>query len=190
MKKRCPWCEGDELYIRYHDEEWGVPVYDDDRKQFEFIVLESAQAGLSWLTVLKKRENYRTSYDGFDPEKVAEYDSEKFAELMENAGIIRNKRKIEASINNARRFLEVREQFGSFCSYLWHFVDGKPIINSFTSMEQVPANTELSDTISRDMKQRGFTFVGTTIVYSHLQALGIVMDHLIDCFRYEELGGK
>lgn len=187
MVKRCPWCEGNDLYIRYHDEEWGVPVYNDDRKQFEFLVLESAQAGLSWLTILKRRENYRIAYDQFDPEKVARFDEKKIRELLSDTGIIRNKRKVEASINNARQFLKVRDEYGSFCSYFWQFSDGKPIINRFQTVEEVPPNTALSDTISKDLKQRGFTFVGSTIIYSHLQAVGVVMDHITDCFRYKEL---
>ncbi len=182
---RCPWGTADELYIRYHDEEWGVPVY-DDRKQFEFLVLESAQAGLSWHTILKKRENYRKAYDGFDPVKVAKYDEEKIEELMQNAGIIRNCKKIEASINNARIFLEIQKEFGSFCKYLWGFVDGKPIINHWTEVSQIPAKTEFSDRISKDIKKRGFKFLGSITIYSHLQATGLVNDHLVNCFRWKE----
>lgn len=182
---QCPWGTADELYIRYHDEEWGVPVYEDN-KQFEFLVLESAQAGLSWHTILKKRENYRAAYDGFDVQKVAKYDEKKIEELMQNAGIIRNRRKIEASINNAKIFLEIQNEFGNFCKYLWGFVDGKPVVNNWTEVSQIPAKTELSDRISKDMKKRGFKFLGSIIIYSHLQATGLVNNHLTYCFRYEE----
>jgi len=182
---RCPWGTADELYIRYHDDEWGVPVH-DDQKQFEFLVLESAQAGLSWHTVLKKRENYREAYDGFDPELVAQYDEKKINELMQNAGIIRNRRKIEASINNAKIFLELQKEFGSFCNYIWDFVDGKPLINEWDDISQIPARTELSDEISKDLKKRGFKFLGSIIIYSHLQATGLVNDHLKSCFRWKE----
>ena len=182
---RCPWGNVDELYIKYHDEEWGVPVF-DDRKQFEFLVLESAQAGLSWHTILKKRENYRKAYDNFDPGKVAAYDEHKYNELLNNPGIVRNRLKIAASINNARQFLLIQQEFGSFCNYIWKFVEGKPIINHWTSMAQVPAKTELSNKISKDLKKRGFNFLGSTIIYSHLQATGLVNDHLIDCFRWKD----
>ncbi|MFZ7104170.1 MAG: DNA-3-methyladenine glycosylase I [Peptococcaceae bacterium] len=184
--KRCPWCGDDELYMKYHDEEWGVPVH-DDHKHFEFLVLESAQAGLSWLTVLRKRENYRRAYDNFEPAKVAAYDESKINELLSNPGIIRNRRKIEASVNNAGRFLEVQKEFGSFDQYLWSFVDNKPLKNAWTDLGQVPASTQLSDKISRDLKKRGFKFIGTTIIYSHLQAVGLVNDHLQDCFRYRQV---
>lgn len=182
---RCPWGTADELYIRYHDEEWGVPVYDDN-KQFEFLVLESAQAGLSWHTILKKRENYRVAYDGFDVQKVAKYSEKKIEELMQNAGIIRNHRKIEASINNAKIFLEIQKEFGSFCNYLWGFVNGKPVVNHWTEVSQIPAKTELSDRISKDMKKRDLKFLGSIIIYSHLQATGLVNDHLTCCFRWKE----
>ena len=181
---RCPWGTADDLYVRYHDKEWGVPVY-EDQKQFEFLVLESAQAGLSWHTILKKRENYRAAYDGFDVKKVAKYDEKKIEELMQNAGIIRNHRKIEASINNATIFLEIQKEFGSFCNYLWGFVDGKPVGNQWTDVSQIPAKTELSDSISNDLKKRGFKFLGSITIYSHLQATGLVNDHLTYCFRYE-----
>lgn len=181
---RCPWCGEDELYIKYHDEEWGVPNH-DDRKHFEFLVLESAQAGLSWITILKKRENYRKAYCGFDPEKVALFDDAKIEELMNNPGIVRNRRKIEASINNARRFLEVTNEFGSFDQYIWSFVNNKPIKNHWKDISEVPANTKLSDEISKDLKKRGFRFLGSTIIYSYMQAVGLVNDHLTDCF----LGG-
>jgi DNA-3-methyladenine glycosylase I len=182
---RCPWGTADELYIRYHDDEWGVPVF-DDKKQFEFLVLESAQAGLSWHTILKKRENYRLAYDEFDPEKVAEYDEQKIEELMQNAGIIRNRMKINASVNNAKIFLEIQKEFGSFCNYIWGFTGGKPIVNHWTDISQIPAKTELSDKIYKDLKKRGFKFLGAITVYSHLQAAGIVNDHLKTCFRWKE----
>lgn len=180
---RCSWCLGNELYEKYHDEEWGIPVH-DDRKHFEFLVLESAQAGLSWITILKKRENYRQAYDGFNVEKVAMYGEEKIEELLKNPGIIRNRKKIEASINNAKRFLEVRKEWGSFDNYIWSFVDYKQIINHWEDLSQVPATTELSDRISKDLKKRGFNFLGSTIVYAHIQAIGLVNDHVVSCFRY------
>lgn len=183
--KRCPWAMVDDLYIKYHDEEWGVPVFDDNT-QFEFLVLESAQAGLSWHTILKKREEYRIAYDNFDPGIVAFYDNKKLKELISNPGIIRNKLKIVASINNAQKFLKLQQQFGSFCNYIWKFVEGNPIINHWEEMNQVPANTPLSDIISKDLKQRGFKFLGSTIIYSHLQATGLVNDHLVSCFRWHE----
>lgn len=186
--ERCPWPGKDEMYIKYHDEEWGVPVH-DDRKHFEFLVLEGAQAGLSWATILKRRENYRKAYDNFDPAKVAKYDETKVAELLANAGIIRNRKKIESSINNARLFLEVQKEFGSFDNYIWSFVDHKPVINSWKTLSELPAKTELSDRISKDLKKRGFSFVGSTIIYAHIQAIGLVNDHLVSCFRYRELGG-
>ena len=182
---RCSWGTADELYIRYHDEEWGAPVY-DDKKQFEFLVLESAQAGLSWHTILKKRENYRAAYDGFNVEKVAKYDKKKIEELMQNAGIIRNHRKIKASINNAILFLEIQKEFGSFCNYLWGFVDSKPIVNQWTEVSQLSARTQLSDRISKDIKKRGFKFLGSITIYSHMQATGLVNDHLKNCFRWKE----
>lgn len=186
--RRCPWCERTDIERAYHDNEWGVPVFSDE-KQFEFLVLESAQAGLSWLTVLRKRENYRRLYDGFDPEKVARYGEEKIRELMSDSGIIRNRKKIEASINNATRFLEIRDEFGSFSDYLWGFTGGVPVINSWEELSEIPASTELSVTVSRDLKKRGFRFMGPIIVYSHLQATGVVNDHLVSCFRYEEILG-
>ena len=180
---RCPWCGNDELYVRYHDEEWGVPVH-DDRKHFEFLVLESAQAGLSWLTILRKRENYRKAYDNFDPVKVSQYNDAKIEELMQNAGIIRNRRKIEASINNAKRFLEIQKEFGSFDKYIWSFVDNKAVKNHWNDITEVPATSELSDKVSKDLKNRGFKFLGSTIVYAHLQATGLINDHLVGCFKY------
>jgi DNA-3-methyladenine glycosylase I len=183
---RCDWSGTDPLYIQYHDEEWGVPVH-DDRKLFEFLLLEGVQAGLSWLTVLRKRENYRAAFDGFDPEKIARYDDAKLSALMGNAGIIRNRLKINAAVTNAQAFLKVQEQFGSFDAYIWGFVDGKPIINHFRTMSEIPASTPLSDAISKDLKKRGFTFVGSTICYAHMQATGMVNDHIVSCFRYESL---
>lgn len=184
--KRCNWCEGNELYIKYHDEEWGVPVF-DDQKHFEFLVLESAQAGLSWLTVLKKRKNYSEAYEGFDPGKVAAYDEEKIEELITNPGIIRNRKKIEASISNAQCFLDIQKELDSFCNYIWGFVDGRPVVNKWKNLSEIPAKTELSDIISKDLKNRGFKFLGSTIIYAHLQAVGVVNDHLVSCFRYREL---
>ncbi|MCU0643527.1 MAG: DNA-3-methyladenine glycosylase I [bacterium] len=184
--ERCPWPGIDETYIKYHDEEWGVPVH-DDRKHFEFLVLEGAQAGLSWATILKRRENYRQAYDNFDPAKVAKYDDGKVAELLANAGIIRNRKKIESSINNAKRFLEIQQEFGSFDKYIWAFVNFKPVINSWKTLSELPANTELSDRISTDLKKRGFSFVGSTIIYAHMQAIGLVNDHLVSCFRYKQV---
>jgi DNA-3-methyladenine glycosylase I len=184
--KRCEWCTGSDLYINYHDTEWGVPVF-DDRKHFEFLVLESAQAGLSWITILKKRENYRKAYDNFNPKKVAAYDEEKKKLLLADAGIVRNRLKIEASITNARKFLEIQREFGSFSSYIWSFTGGKQITGKWKSLEELPAKTELSDRISADMKERGFRFLGSVIIYSHLQATGIVNDHLRSCFRYKEI---
>ncbi len=186
--KRCDWCLKNDLYIEYHDTEWGVPVH-DDQLLFEFLLLEGVQAGLSWLTVLRKRENYRLAYDNFNPVKVAAYDDAKMQELLQNAGIIRNRLKVAASVNNAQRFLEVQQEFGSFNHYIWSFVDFKPIVNHFEKLEDLPARTELSDKISKDMKKRGFMFVGSTIIYAHMQATGMVNDHLVSCFRHAELDG-
>lgn len=186
-KTRCAWCGTDPLYVAYHDEEWGVPVR-DDRTHFEFLVLESAQAGLNWLTILRRREGYRQLYDGFDPEKVARYDEKKIREMVQDPRIIRNLRKIEASVNNARRFLEVQEQYGSFSNYLWSFVDGQPIVNAYREVADIPAETPLSRRIAKDLKQKGFQFLGPIVVYSHLQATGLVNDHVTSCFRYQELG--
>ena len=185
-KKRCPWCEGDALYEQYHDQEWGVPLY-DDLKLFEFLTLETFQAGLSWITVLRKREHFRSAFDQFDYEKVARYGDEKIKALLENEGIIRNKQKIKAAINNAQRFIAMRQKFGSFSQYIWDFVGGKPLQNSIKTLEEIPAKTPLSDTISKDLKQNGFQFVGPTVVYAHMQATGMVNDHLVGCFRYQEL---
>ena len=184
--KRCPWCEKDEMYIKYHDEEWGVPIQEDN-KHFEFLILEAAQAGLSWLTILRKRDNYRKAYDNFDPVKVAKYDEEKINELINNPEIIRNRRKIEASVNNAQRFLEIQKEFGSFNNYLWGFVNNETIKNEWDNISQVPANTDLSSKISKDLKKRGFRFVGSTVIYSYLQAAGLVNDHIKDCFRYNDI---
>lgn len=184
---RCPWVDLDKPdYIAYHDEEWGVPVHDDGII-FEFLTLESAQAGLSWYTILRKRENYRRAFAGFDPEKVARYDDRKLEALLKDPGIIRNRRKVEAAINNARRFLEVRDAFGSFDAYIWRFVDGRPIVNEIRSMADFPARSPESEAVSKDMKKRGFRFVGPIILYSHMQATGLVNDHTLDCFRREEI---
>lgn len=188
-KSRCSWCEGDPLYVRYHDEEWGVPNH-DDRKHFEFLVLESAQAGLSWLTILRKRDNYRRAYEGFDPSRVAGFTDEKTELLLQDSGIVRNRRKIEASISNARCFLALQDEYSGFDEYIWSFTGGSPVVGGWTELSRIPANTELSDLISRDLKERGFRFVGSTIVYAHLQAVGIVNDHLTSCFRYRELTSK
>jgi DNA-3-methyladenine glycosylase I len=176
----------DELYVHYHDTEWGVPLH-DDRTIFEFLILEGAQAGLSWHTVLKKRENYRAAFDQFDPEKVARYGDSKIAKLMSDAGIIRNKLKILSAIQNAKAFLKVREEFGSFDEYIWRFVEGGPKVNHRRTMKEVPARTKESDAMSKDLIQRGFKFVGSTICYAHMQATGMVNDHLVTCFRHKEL---
>ncbi len=181
--KRCDWVGSHPLEIRYHDEEWGQPVHDDN-KLFEFLVLESAQAGLSWLTILKRREQYRKAYEQFDPAKVVDFDDLKVNELLKNEGIIRNRKKIESSINNARRFLEIQSEFGSFNNYLWQFVDFKPIKNKWKNCTDIPSSTNLSDKIAKDMKKRGFKFIGSTIIYAFLQAVGVVHDHTIDCFKY------
>lgn len=186
MKKRCFWVSDDPLYIEYHDNEWGVPVYDDD-KLFEFLILETFQAGLSWITVLKKRENFRKAFDNFDYKKIAKYSEDKYEELLQDAGIIRNKLKIRATITNAQAFMKVQEEFGTFSKYIWAFTNGKPIVNKFEKREEVPATTELSDAISKDLKKRGFKFVGSTVIYAHMQATGMVNDHTIDCFRYHEV---
>lgn len=183
---RCSWCGADPLYVKYHDEEWGVPVH-DDIKLFEMLCLEGQQAGLSWITVLKKRENYRKAFYNFDPHKIIRYVPRKFEKLMKDEGIIRNKLKIESIVRNAKAFLKVREEFGSFDKYIWSFVNGRAICNNFKSLEALPAKTELSDNISKDLKKRGFNFVGSTIVYAYMQSVGMVNDHVIDCFRYKEL---
>lgn len=186
MKQRCAWANSDPIYIAYHDNEWGKPVH-DDRTLFEFLILEGAQAGLSWITILRKRENYRKAFDNFDPALVARYDEDKISSLMSDPGIIRNRRKIEAAVNNAKRFLEVQKEFGSFSSYMWSFVDGRPLKNSWTSLGEIPAKTPLSDAFSKDLIKRGFKFVGSTICYSHMQAVGMINDHLTSCFRYDEV---
>ncbi len=186
MKKRCFWVSDDPLYIEYHDNEWGVPVYDDD-KLFEFLILETFQAGLSWITVLKKRENFRKAFNNFDYKKIAKYSEDKYEELLQDAGIIRNKLKIKATITNAQLFMKVQEEFGTFSKYIWSFVDGEPIKNSFEKREEVPTTTALSDAISKDLKKRGFKFVGSTVIYAHMQATGMVNDHTTDCFRYHEV---
>ena len=186
MPARCGWSTSDPLYIQYHDEEWGVPLH-DDRSLFEFLVLEGAQAGLSWLTVLRKRENYRQAFDQFDPEKVAGYGESKVAELMANPGIIRNRRKIESAITNAQAFLQVQQEFGSFDRYMWDFVSGKPVQNRWERLEDIPATSDISVVLSKDLVRRGFKFVGPTIVYAHMQATGMVNDHLVGCFRFQEV---
>lgn len=187
MAKRCEWCEDTfEEYIRYHDEEWGVPVR-DDQTQFEFLVLESAQAGLSWSTILKKREGYRNAFQNFDVDKVARFDEQKVQELLHNPEIIRNELKIRAAVNNAQKFIAIRNEYGRFTDYIWSFVDGEPIQNEWNQLSEVPATTELSDKLSKDLKSRGFKFLGSTTVYAHMQATGLVNDHTVDCFRYEEI---
>jgi len=186
QKKRCQWClTGNELYVQYHDEEWGVPVH-DDRKQFEFLTLESAQAGLSWSTVLNKREGYRKAFADFDPVKVARFTEKRMLKLLENRGIIRNQLKVRAAVTNAQFFLAVQDEFGSFDDYIWQFVEGRPIQNKWRTMKQVPVTTAESDMLSKDLKQRGFKFVGSTIMYAHMQAVGMVNDHGVECFRHQE----
>lgn len=185
---RCPW-PTDELYVRYHDEEWGVPQH-DDRHLFEMLVLEGAQAGLSWSTILKKRQNYRAAFDNFDARKVARYDSRKCLRLMANAGIVRNRLKIAAAIDNARAFLAVQKEFGSFDAYIWQFVGNRPKQNQWRTMKEVPASTPESDAMSKDLKKRGFRFVGSTICYAFMQAVGMVNDHLVECFRHKEVRGQ
>ncbi|MEM9257151.1 MAG: DNA-3-methyladenine glycosylase I [Pseudomonadota bacterium] len=185
MTQRCGWCGDDPLYVRYHDTEWGVPVR-DDAKLFEFLILEGAQAGLSWITILRKREGYRTLFDGFDANKIARYSDRKLNTLLKDARIIRNRLKVYGARQNARAFLEVQEQVGSFSDYIWGFVDGEPVQNHWQTLQEVPATTPVSDALSKDMKQRGFTFVGSTILYAHMQATGMVNDHLVSCFRHQE----
>jgi DNA-3-methyladenine glycosylase I len=181
---RCDWAKND-LAISYHDAEWGVPAR-DDRRLFEFLILEGAQAGLSWDTILRKRENYRAAFDLFQAEKIALYDEKKVAELLQNEGIVRNRLKIASTIRNAQSYLKIKDEFGSFDSYIWQFVGGEPIINSWQTMSEVPAKTPVSDAMSKDLKKRGFNFVGSTIMYAFMQACGLVNDHLVSCFRYEE----
>ncbi|WP_349255450.1 DNA-3-methyladenine glycosylase I [Spectribacter acetivorans] len=186
MATRCGWCGEEPLYIEYHDHEWGVPVT-DDRVLFEFLILEGAQAGLSWWTVLQKREGYRRAFAGFDPATVAAFTDDQLAALRDDPGIVRNRAKIAAARGNARAFLDVQAEFGGFSDYLWGFVNGQPVINHWQRLDQVPATTPLSDALSRDLKRRGFKFVGSTICYAYLQAVGVVMDHVTDCFRYPDL---
>ena len=183
MTVRCAWAGTDPLYVAYHDEEWGVPLH-DDRKLFEMLILEGAQAGLSWITILRRREGYRRAFDGFDPGVVAGYGEEKIAELLDDTGIIRNRQKVRSAVNNAQRFLDVQAELGSFDAYIWGFVDGTPIQNARKGMGDIPARTPLSDAISKDLIKRGFNFVGSTIMYAHMQATGMVNDHVVDCFRY------
>ncbi|PKQ44917.1 DNA-3-methyladenine glycosylase I [Confluentibacter flavum] len=185
-KHRCGWCLGDALYETYHDEEWGVPVYDDN-KLFEFLILETFQAGLSWITILRKRENFRKAFDNFDYKKIATYNQDKIDTLLQDAGIIRNKLKINATITNAQAFMTVQKEFGSFSNYIWGFVDGKPIINKLKNYKEALPTTSISDALSKDLKKRGFKFVGSTVIYAHMQATGMVNDHEVDCFRYGEV---
>lgn len=181
-KNRCKWCVGNDLYEKYHDEEWGVPVY-DDQKLFEFLLLETFQAGLSWITILKKRENFRLAFDDFDYSKIALYSEDKIQELMNNTGIIRNQLKIRSAVSNALSFMKIQEEFGSFSDYIWAFANNKPIVNKRITLKEVPATTPLSDAISKDLKKRGFKFVGSTVVYAHMQATGMVDDHVADCWK-------
>jgi DNA-3-methyladenine glycosylase I len=188
-KPRCAWCGTDPLYVRYHDQEWGVPAH-DDRKHFEFLILEGAQAGLSWITILRKRENYREAFAGFDPARVARFDKREVARLLKNPGIVRNRLKIESTVKNARAFLDVQDEFDGFDKYVWRFVGGRPIRNRWTGMKQIPARTPESDALSKDLKKRGFSFVGSTIIYAHMQAVGMVNDHAVSCFRYKQLARR
>ncbi len=183
---RCGWCVGDPLYEAYHDHEWGVPVLDDETL-FEFLTLETFQAGLSWITVLRKRNNFREAFDGFDYRRIAQYKDAKVTELMQNPGIIRNQMKIRATVTNAREFMKIQEEFGSFCKYIWGFTEGKPIQNELIDYTKAPATTEISDRLSKDLKKRGFKFVGSTVMYAHMQATGMVNDHQVDCFRHKEI---
>ncbi len=189
MITRCSWAQGSEAEQNYHDNEWGKPVY-DDRLLFEFLILEGAQAGLSWITILNKRDNYRQVFDNFEPNLVALYQQDKIDELLKNPGIVRNKLKVNSTVKNAKAFLNIQQEFGSFSDYLWSFVSGQPIQNSWVSKELVPASTELSDKLSKDLKKRGFSFVGTTICYSLMQAVGLINDHTTDCFRHQQLTEK
>ena len=185
-RRRCAWAGADPLYVRYHDREWGVPVR-DDATLFEFLILEGAQAGLAWVTILRKREGYRRAFAGFDPERVARFDRRRTERLLKDPGIVRNRLKVEGAVKNARAFLEVQQEFGSFASYQWGFVGGRPVRNRRRSLRQLPARTPVSDAMSRDMKRRGFAFVGSTILYAHMQAVGMVNDHLVTCFRHGEV---
>ena len=186
MKIRCPWAGSSPIYVEYHDKEWGKPIF-DDRLLFEFLILEGMQAGLSWSTILNKRDNFRRAFDNFEAKDIAQYDEAKVKALLGNQGIIRNRLKIEATIRNARLFLEIQKEFGSFSQYIWKFVDHKPIINKWKSLSEIPAKTSLSDEMSKDLKKRGFKFIGSTICYAFMQAVGMVNDHIMSCFRYKEL---
>lgn len=186
MKKRCYWVGSDPLYLKYHDTEWGVPLY-NDKTIFEFLILETFQAGLSWMTILKKRDNFREALDDFDYKKISKYNEDKFEELMNNKGIIRNRLKIRATISNAQAFINIQKEFGSFSKYIWKFVENKPIQNNYSLTNDVPSKTKLSDKVSLDLKKRGFKFVGSTIVYSHMQATGMVNDHTSECFRHKDV---
>lgn len=186
MIKRCTWCGSDPQYMAYHDEDWGVPVY-DDRLLFEMLILEGAQAGLSWLTILKKRDNYRQAFHDFDAARIACYDQKEIDRLMQDDGIVRNRLKIESTIKNAKGFLQIREEFSSFTDYLWRYVDGKQIVNKWEKLSDIPARTKLSDQLSKELKKRGFNFVGPTICYAYMQSIGMVNDHITDCFRYREI---
>jgi DNA-3-methyladenine glycosylase I len=185
-KTRCTWCGDDPIYVRYHDQEWGVPVR-NDRKLFEFLILEGAQAGLSWITILKRRSGYKKAFANFDPKKVARFSRKKVQSLMKDTGIIRNRLKIESAVTNAKAFLEVQKEFGSFSNYQWSFVKGKPVRNTWKKQKQLPAVSKISDAMSKDMKKRGFKFVGSTIIYAHMQAVGMVNDHIVNCFRYKKV---
>ena len=185
-KVRCPWCLGFDQYIEYHDNEWGVPVY-DDRVHFEFLILEGAQAGLSWSTILKKREGYRKAFADFDPVKVSKFTDARLEKILLDPGIVRNKLKVYAAVNNAKRFLEVQKEFGTFSDYIWGFVGGKPMVNKRKSLSEVPATTKESDALSKDLIKRGFKFVGSTVMYAHMQACGLVNDHLVDCWKYKKV---
>jgi DNA-3-methyladenine glycosylase I len=185
-KTRCDWCKNDPLYMAYHDTEWGIPVFADDIL-FEFLIMETFQAGLSWITILRKRENFRSAFDQFDYKKIANYSDAKYEELLLNAGIIRNKLKIKATMTNAIAFMEIQEEFGSFSNYIWGFIKGKPIKNNRKNLSELPATTDLSDSISKDLKKRGFKFVGSTVIYAHMQATGMINDHVTECFRYHEV---
>ncbi len=185
-KHRCGWCKGDDLYEAYHDLEWGVPVR-DDATLFEFLILETFQAGLSWITILRKRENFRKAFDHFDYKKIARYDQSKIDALLQDPGIVRNKLKIHATITNAQQFMKIQGEFGSFSTYIWGFVDGSPVKNSLENYKEAPATSAISDALSKDLKKRGFKFVGSTVVYAHMQATGMVNDHEVNCFRYDEV---
>ncbi len=185
-KIRCAWCLKFDQYIQYHDEEWGVPVH-DDQTHFEFLILEGAQAGLSWSTILKKREGYREAFANFDPEKVARFTEARLEKILLDPGIVRNRLKVYATVNNAKRFLEVQKEFGSFDTYIWGFVNNKPIVNKWKSLKEIPATTKESDALSKDLIKRGFKFVGSTVIYAHMQACGLINDHLMDCFRYKQV---